>query len=600
MIRYTITADNPKAHLLNITLDIESPSQPVQHLRLPNWIPGSYLIRDFAKNILNLRAVNQQGAPIKIDTIDKSNWRFTCTESVTVNYQVYAWDLSVRSAHFDETHAFFNGTSTFLEVVNQSKQPCEVTILNTDIDKQNNWKVATGMPSESVDENGFGTYRAESYPALIDYPVEISDFEVIEFEANEIPHKMVLTGVFQLDKDRLKNDLIKICETELNLFGAPAPIDNYLFQVMVTGNDYGGLEHRNSTALICGRNDLPYPGMQDASEGYLKFLELCSHEYFHTWNVKRIQPKVFQNADLQNPVYTNQLWWFEGITSYYDSLILLRAGLIDKPTYLSILAKQMTRVYRMPGRFEQSVAESSWLTWTKFYQQNENAPNAIISYYTKGSLIALGLDLIIRQQTNSEKSLDDVLLHLWQHYGSTGKGLNDGEIEAICSQVSGVDFTHFFEQYLFGTHDLPFTELFKPFGIHFDLTEATSLNDLGGMPRASQSLATTIGANLSTLNNGLKLTHVWNNQPAWAAGLASGDIIIALNTLQVTNSSQVEQILKRALPGERVTCHYFRRDELRETELVLQAPPKDRVSLSVAQSTELDLVTKWIEVGRNG
>jgi len=600
MIRYTITADNPKAHLLNITLDIESPSQPVQHLRLPNWIPGSYLIRDFAKNILNLRAVNQQGAPIKIDTIDKSNWRFTCTESVTVNYQVYAWDLSVRSAHFDETHAFFNGTSTFLEVVNQSKQPCEVTILNTDIGKQNNWKVATGMPSASVDENGFGTYRAESYPALIDYPVEMSDFEVIEFEANEIPLKMVLTGVFQLDKDRLKNDLIKICETELNLFGAPAPIDNYLFQVMVTGNDYGGLEHRNSTALICGRNDLPYPGMQDASEGYLKFLELCSHEYFHTWNVKRIQPKVFQDADLQNPVYTNQLWWFEGITSYYDSLILLRAGLIDKPTYLSILAKQMTRVYRMPGRFEQSVAESSWLTWTKFYQQNENAPNAIISYYTKGSLIALGLDLIIRQQTNSEKSLDDVLLHLWQHYGSTGKGLNDGEIEAICSQVSGVDFTHFFEQYLFGTHDLPFTELFKPFGIHFDLTEATSLNDLGGMPRASQSLATTIGANLSTLDNELKLTHVWNNQPAWAAGLASGDIIIALNTLQVTNSSQVEQILKRALPGERVTCHYFRRDELRETELVLQAPPKDRVSLSVAQSTELDLVTKWIEVGRNG
>jgi len=600
MIRYTITADNPKAHLLNITLDIESPSQPVQHLRLPNWIPGSYLIRDFAKNILNLRAVNQQGALIKIDTIDKSNWRFTCTESVTVNYQVYAWDLSVRSAHFDETHAFFNGTSTFLEVVNQSKQPCEVTILNTDIGKQNNWKVATGMPSASVDENGFGTYRAESYPALIDYPVEMSDFEVIEFEANEIPHKMVLTGVFQLDKDRLKNDLIKICETELNLFGAPAPIDNYLFQVMVTGNDYGGLEHRNSTALICGRNDLPYPGMQDASEGYLKFLELCSHEYFHTWNVKRIQPKVFQDADLQNPVYTNQLWWFEGITSYYDSLILLRAGLIDKPTYLSILAKQMTRVYRMPGRFEQSVAESSWLTWTKFYQQNENAPNAIISYYTKGSLIALGLDLIIRQQTNSEKSLDDVLLHLWQHYGSTGKGLNDGEIEAICSQVSGVDFTHFFEQYLFGTHDLPFTELFKPFGIHFDLTEATSLNDLGGMPRASQSLATTIGANLSTLDNELKLTHVWNNQPAWAAGLASGDIIIALNTLQVTNSSQVEQILKRALPGERVTCHYFRRDELRETELVLQAPPKDRVSLSVAQSTELDLVTKWIEVGRNG
>lgn len=593
MILYRIKTLDPNAHLLEVSIEIPEPIQPVQSLRLPNWIPGSYLIRDFAKNINDLKVLSKRNQEIELEVVDKSNWQFSTDQAVTICYQVYAWDLSVRSAHFDQTHAFFNGTSTFLEVVGQSDKECQVEIVEADFAHQSNWKVATGMPAIDIERNGFGYYRAENYQALIDYPVEIADFTEIEFEANGIPHKMVLTGHFELDKARLKKDLIKICETELNLFGKPAPIDNYLFQVMVTGSDYGGLEHRNSTALICSRNDLPYPGMTEATDGYLQFLELCSHEYFHTWNVKRIQPKVYQESDLQTPVYTNQLWWFEGITSYYDALILLRAEVIDLKIYLKLLAKQLTRVYRMPGRFKQSVSESSWLTWTKFYQQNEDAPNSIISYYTKGSIIALALDLTIRSKTEANKSLDDILLYLWENYGKVGKGIEDGEIEAICSQVSGIDLTDFFNKYLFDSQDPPLAELFAEFDIEFSLNAPISLEDLGGQDGEQNSIATFIGANVSQVNNGLKLTHVWNQQAAYHAGLSAGDVIIALKNLQISTKSQLEQLLNRSRPGDRISCHYFRRDELYQTEISLLEPPVDRVRLSFVDSDSIQ-VAKWV------
>lgn len=596
MIHYQVKAQDPKAHLIDVTLAIPKPSQPYQTLRLPNWIPGSYLIRDFAKHLSSIKAVDNNGQSIDIESVDKSNWRFQATTEVTLNYQVYAWDLSVRGAHFDETHAFFNGTSAFLEVVGQADQACSVTILHSDITQTQSWKVATGMPSQNIDSDGFGEYLAEDYDALIDYPVEMGTFTEIDFEACGVPHKMVMTGIFDCDEERLKSDLIKICETEINLFGEPAPVESYLFQVMVTGNDYGGLEHRNSTALICGRNDLPYHGMTEATDGYLQFLELCSHEYFHTWNVKRIQPKVYQESELQSPVYTNQLWWFEGITSYYDGLILQRAGLIDNKTYLQLLAKQMTRVYRMPGRFNQSVSESSWLTWTKFYQQDENAPNAIISYYTKGSLIALGLDLTIRKQTNNEKSLDDVLLHLWHNFGDKRIGLEDGQIEQICSDVSGIDLSDFFERYLFGTEDIPFENLFVDFGIEFSLRQANSLSDLGGANEQSKDslINNTLAANVvETPQQTLKVTHVWNDQAAYSAGLSAGDEILAINGLKISTKQQLEMLLQRQKAGQKLDCHYFRRDELRQCQLSFTVPEKDRVSL-IEKTNNTESTQAWL------
>ncbi|MDX1352110.1 MAG: PDZ domain-containing protein [Thiomicrorhabdus sp.] len=605
MNQYTLTAHDSNAHLIKVQLTIENPVQPTQTLRLPNWIPGSYLIRDFAKHITSLQVSNQLGAPIEVQTLDKSSWSFQSLDAVIIEYTVYAWDLSVRGAHFDDTHAFFNGTSVFLEVVGQQDQACQVVIEHSPITQQNQWRVATGMSATKVDADGFGLYQANNYAELIDYPVEMGTHQEIDFTACDIPHKMVLTGVFECDEERLKQDLIKICETEIKLFGEPAPMESYLFQVMVTGSDYGGLEHRNSTALICSRNDLPYIGMKEATEGYLQFLELCSHEYFHTWNVKRIQPKVYQESDLQTPVYTNQLWWFEGVTSYYDALILQRAGLIDHKTYLDILAKQMTRVYRMPGRFKQSVAESSWLTWTKFYQQDENAPNAIISYYTKGSLIALALDLTIRKETQNQKSLDDVLLYLWQHFGKTNTGIEDGQIEQICSEVTGVNLQNFFDCYLFGTEDIPFATLFADFGVDFSLRALTGLDDIGGhltgLSETSDDtnenlfLPNHLGANImNTPQGSIKVTHVWNDQPACLAGISAGDEIIAINGIKVSQKSQVDTLLKRHSNNKPLVCHYFRRDELRTTELHLTAPQKDRVSLIERTTDDGSTKLTWL------
>ena len=602
-IHYTIQPSDPKGHLYEVTVTISQPVQPIQVVSLPNWIPGSYLIRDFSKHIIGLQAFTADQSPVDLQLTDKSSWQFASEgQSVTLRYQVYAWDLSVRGAHFDESHAFFNGTSVFLAVENQRDTVCSLQVIPTEFTQAQSWKVATGLLIDDVDDSGFGTYQACDYNALIDHPFELGTYTEIDFMASGIPHKMVLTGLFDCDQDRLKKDLIKICETEIELFGSPAPMDSYLFQVMVTGSDYGGLEHRNSTALMCSRNDLPYKGMQKATDGYLQFLELCSHEYFHTWNVKRIQPAVYQQSDLSAPVYTNQLWWFEGITSYYDGLILQRAGLIDNATYLELLAKQMTRVYRMPGRFQQSVAESSLLTWTKFYQQDENAPNAIISYYTKGSLIALGLDLTIRQQTQGQKSLDDVLLHLWNQFGKQGIGLQEGQIESICSDVSGLDLNDFFNRYLYGTEDIPFEKLFASEGIQFTLRQASSLSDLGGTMADEDGLACHLGMNVAdSAQQSVNITHVWNQQAAYQAGLSAGDELIAINQIKITSKQQLETLLKRSTVNSLWTCHYFRRDELRSCELILSAPPKDRVSLkehtlepSTLDKSDIKYTSAWL------
>ncbi len=581
---YTITPADPKGHLLDVSLIITNPNKNGQKISLPSWIPGSYLIRDFSKHIINLQAKTLTKKPLTIQPIKKSIWQIEpCSEAIKISYQVYAWDLSVRGAHFDSSHAFFNGTSVFMAVAKQRKFVCHIKLKQSKHSKIENWKVATTLPPLSIDSNSFGEYQAKSYRDLIEYPVEMGKFWELEFKANDIPHKIVFTGEVErnkINKNLLIKDLTAICEVELNMFGKPYPIQQYLFQVMVTADGYGGLEHLDSTALMCSRTNLPYLNDEKRTDGYLQFLELCSHEYFHTWNVKRIQPVVYQTTNLSKPVYTNQLWWFEGITSFYDGMILNMAGIVSNEDYLNRLAKEMTRVYRMPGRFKQSVAESSYLTWTKFYQQDENAPNSIISYYTKGSLIALGLDLKIRTATNNKKSLIDILLFLWQKHGETGKGLKEGEIESICSKVSGVALKSFFNDFLYGTKDLPFESLFAPFGINFTLRPADNAKDMGGKIKSTE-FPINLGANfVATEHQTIKITHVWEGSSTYQAGLAPQDEIVALNQYKMPNLQSLEDFLKNSSVGEKVICHFFRRDELKETLITLQSPQSDRVVLS--------------------
>ena len=540
MIRYQISSNNPATHYFDVKIQIDKPDPKGLQFRLPNWLPGSYMIRDFSRNIIDLTA-RSSDTELFITQQDKSNWTVEgTTQAFTVEYKVYAKDLSVRGAHLDHSHGYYNGSSVFLEVVGQSNLPCEVLIEKPPTAQYQNWQLATSLKFKGDSRFEFGLFEALDYDDLIDHPVEMGEFGCISFEACGVPHDVILTGRYQCDEQRLKQDLIKICEHHIRFFGEPAPMGYYQFQVIVVGDGYGGLEHRASTSLMCNRDSLPLPGQTEMSDNYRDFLGLCSHEYFHTWNVKRIKPAVYQPYDLQKEVYTDLLWAFEGITSYYDDLALLRCGLINEAAYLELLSQTITRVERGLGRTRQSAAESSFNTWTKFYKQDENAQNAIVSYYAKGCLIALCIDLQMRSKSDSTVSLDNVMQQLWQVTRDTGKGVEVDTIQNLIFSLVGGDSQQELDDMIYGRTDLPLTQLLSNFGVAFNRQQASGQADKGGKVLTSSPPQVDPGCFLQDCDGGLNLLRVSEGGAAQLAGLAAGDVIIAVNGLKI-NLAQTEQ-----------------------------------------------------------
>jgi len=402
----------------------------------------------------------------------------------------------------------------------------------------------------------------------------MGEFSLIKFEAHGVPHEMAITGrVPNLDTERLANDLQKICEHQIALFEPRtrrAPMSRYVFLTLAVGDGYGGLEHRASTALICARSDLPVQGQAALSDGYRSFLGLCSHEYFHTWNVKRIKPAVFAPYDLTQENYTPLLWLFEGFTSYYDDLSLVRTGLIDRSTYLGLLAKTINAVNKGSGRLKQSVAESSFDAWTKYYRQDENAPNAIVSYYQKGSLVALWFDLLIRSRTRGKRSLDDVMRALWRHYGRDfyeaghGLGVSDADVEALFDEVTGLSLKNVFDHAVRGTKDLPLAEALAAFAIQLQDPPRKGTPSLGVRSRKE-------GADC-------KLASVYEDGAAHHAGLSAGDTLVALDDLRIT-ASNLDALLARYSIGDVIHVHAFRRDELMQFEVCLQSDTAPQLTL---------------------
>jgi predicted metalloprotease with PDZ domain len=384
--------------------------------------------------------------------------------------------------------------------------------------------------------------------------------------------------VTNLDMHRLETDLKRVCEMQIALFEPRAkksPVDRYVFMTVAVGDGYGGLEHRASTALICNRGDLPVTGRPELSDGYRTYLGLCSHEYFHTWNVKRIKPAAFAPYDLSQENYTPLLWLFEGFTSYYDDLMLVRSGLITVSDYFTLLGKTIGGVMRGSGRLKQSVAESSFDAWVKYYRQDENSPNAIVSYYQKGSLVALAFDLSIREQTAGRKSLDDVMRLLWQRYGrdfyhGKARGIEESEVEALFAEATGADLKKLFREGVHGTRDLPLETLLEPFGV----TLATDVATNGAVAKSTLGARVRGGADCV-------LAAVHENSAAQKAGLSAGDVLVAIDGLRVTGSN-LEALLSRYVPGAKVDVHAFRRDELRRTTLKLDGPEVSRYLLSIA------------------
>ena len=461
-LHYRIEPADLHAHLFRITLTIPRPAAG-QEVALPVWIPGSYLVREFAKNLQKLTA-RQGRQPVALQQLDKARWQADCTDrqALVLEYEVYALDNSVRTAWLDADRGFFNGTSLCLQVLGQAHQPHELTVVSTRATK--GWRVATGLPPVDADARGFGRYRAADYDSLVDHPFELGTFWSGEFTACGVPHRFVVAGVLpSFDGEKLLADTRRICEAEIrfwHLRGKP-PHKQYVFMLNAVDDGYGGLEHRNSTALICARRDLPRLEDKRPNEGYTTLLGLISHEYFHTWNVKRLRPAAFAEFDYSQENYTHQLWFFEGFTSYYDDLLLRRAGLIDDATYLRLLNKTINQVQQTPGRLVQTVAQSSFDAWVKYYRQDENTPNATVSYYTKGALVALCLDLTLRREGHT--TLDVVMRALFLR--CKGGPMREQDLREVLQALAGRSFDAELDQWVHSTDELPLQALLEHHGV---------------------------------------------------------------------------------------------------------------------------------------
>jgi predicted metalloprotease with PDZ domain len=519
-IHYTVEAANVHAHLFRITLSIAKP-QATQTVSLPVWIPGSYLVREFSKNLQNLSA-KQGRRPAAISQRDKCTWDIACKpgQPVVLSYEVYAFDNSVRTAWLDSQRGFFNGTSVCLRVHGQEDAPHHLQLIA--VKSQPDWQAATGLAPVKTDKKGFGLYQAQNYDELVDCPVELGAFWSGSFVACGVPHRFVVAGALpSFDGERLLADTQKICEAAIAFWhgsgkaaGKKTPHKNYLFMLNAVHDGYGGLEHRNSTALICKRSDLPRPNGPKTSEGYTTLLGLISHEYFHTWNVKQLRPDAFARYDYTQENFTQLLWFFEGFTSYYDDILLRRAGLIDDTTYLQLLGKTIAQVQQTPGRHVQSVAQASFDAWVKYYRQDENTPNATVSYYTKGSLVALCLDLKLRSEfKNDSITLDTVMRGLWQRCKAGPMREQDllDELHALTDRSWQPEI----QAWVHSTQELPLRELLEAQDIQID-TEASPM---------AQRLGLRVGEGAGSV----QVKTVLRGSAAEIAGMAAGDEWLGLD-----------------------------------------------------------------------
>ena len=566
MLHYQIEFDDYRQHLIHVTLRFVA--DPTQVLSLPTWIPGSYLIREFSKHIESVRAYDEEGRLLEIQKFEKNKWRLFNTdhELITVEYDVYAYDLSVRGAYVDQTRLYVNPACACLGLEGQEDKAVEVELFLPD--ELEHFQLATGMASKSLVKGRF-TLKAKNYAELIDAPFELAEQTRFGFEAKGIPHEFVVSGKHAMNAARMQQDIEKICATEISMFGS-APFSNYTFMTMATANSYGGLEHPNSTSLISPREDLPKANEpEEPSEDYQRFLGLCSHEYFHSWLVKFIRPENFVNYDLNKEGYTSLLWIFEGFTSYYDDLILLRSGVISQASYIKLLKTQIDRYLQNPGRFVQSVSESSFDAWVKFYRQDENSNNAGTSYYNKGCLVALCLDLGLRLRGSS---LDALMRKLYEN-AQKGIQVHERTIVELCNELTGDNWIEQINHLINTTDELPLDQLFPEFGLSYSLKNDKSLP---------------LGLKLVDKPEGVLVQSARRDGAAAQAGLSAHDVIIAIDGLKAT----MKLVEKYAKQEGSYSILAFRRDELMSFDVKASGSELTEVELKVENQAKAE---KWFK-----
>jgi len=560
-VRYRVSMSRPHSHLFEVEA-LYPPSDGPLTVAMPVWTPGSYLIREFARHVQQMTASAERGEALPITRLDKRSFQVESPRGkrVRLRYLVYANELSVRTSHLDGTHGYFNGASMFFSA--EAFRDLEHRMA---IEAPPGWRVFCALDREG------GELVAPSYDELIDSPVEVGPQAPHEFQVAGVPHQIVLWGEAQLDRAKLLADLAKVCETEAQMFGG-LPTKRYLFLVYLTDKGRGGLEHKASTSLLFPRFQLL------TSKGWEDFLTLVAHEYFHLWNIKRIKPKVLVPFNYAEESYTGLLWAFEGITSYYDNLLVRRAGLMSASRYLARLGEAVTSLHATPGRRVQTLLEASQAAWIKHYRPDENSPNSAISYYLKGEIVAALLDLEIRRLTENERSLDDVMRLLWKRHGDE-RGVPEDGVEKAASEVAGTDLSAFFDRAIRSTDELDYSP-FQHVGLELKFRVKESPSDRGGSgPRVKPGELKAKGWLGAAFKSGSTVACVLEASPAMNGGLYADDEVIALDGYRVDGATLLARCEEKQ-PGDPVRITLLRQDRLLEVNVQLESKPADAAYLA--------------------
>ncbi len=541
-IFYRVAMPEPTSHLFEVTLRVSNWQKNILDLKIPVWTPGSYLIREYARNIWDLAAFGSKNESLVSYKIGKNHWQIKTEErkDIQVKYRVFANELTVRTNHLDASHGYFNGAAMFFYIPQWEQQPIQLQI----IPPQSNWQVTTTLPLVTGETNIF---EAKDFDTLVDSPVEIGKHQLYDFTVLGKSHQLAIWGEGNSLPEEIVRDTIKIIETEAKIFGG-LPYEKYLFLLHLSGNGYGGLEHKDSCTL-----NYPRFGFRDR-EKYQRFLQLVAHEFFHLWNVKRIRPQALETFDYDAENYTTSLWFCEGTTSYYDLLIPLRAGIYERQNFLENLSKDITKYLNIPGRKIQSLAESSFDAWIKLYRRDADSDNNQISYYLKGELVSLLLDLFIRAKFKNRRSLDDVMVLMWQRFGIEEIGFTPEQLQDTIAEVADCSLADFWVNYLETTQKLPFNEYLEPFGLYLKAIEDESIPYTG------------IKVQLENDREIIKFVEA--GSPCAKAGIEAGDELLAINGFRVSSQFFNERLQDYRV-GDVIHITVFHQDELKTRSVTL-------------------------------
>ncbi len=551
-INFTVSMPKPWTHLLQVEMRVASVQTPAQlELKMPVWTPGSYLIREYARHVQNFSVADAGGNALEWRKINKNTWQIDTkgAKEVVAKYDVYANELTVRTNELNDEHAFFTPAALLMFPKGEISTPSTVKV-----NPYGNWKIATGLSPVAGQTN---TFRAENFDILYDSPFEVSDFKEIRFTVMGKPHRYVVTGEGNYDLELMAKDTEKIIIESSKIFG-DLPYNDYLLIVNTRGG--GGLEHLNSTALQWNRF-----GFKPESR-YKAFLNLVAHEFFHAWNVKRIRPDVLGPFDYENENYTRLLWVAEGTTSYYEPILLLRAGLITDREFLDSKAALFQQLQDRPGRFETSLEEASFDAWIKYYRQDENAINNQISYYDKGDIVNFMLDVEIRTASNGAKSLDDVMRHLYDEFSKKGRNFTPEDFQKVSELMAGKSLEEFFDKYVRGTAEIDYNSILKGIGLQLLTT------------RANTNEQPYLGANMTEADGRLTVRSLPAGSPAYESGLNTGDQIVAVDGFRA-GQTFLQTYINEKKPGDKLKFSIFRFDQLKEMEVTLggRVPPSYRI-----------------------